>query len=524
MPEEQRPTGALPDPHDPRDIQLASLMPATVAIELPKKFSRRSEFWFKAFRQRFGSCVGCQQRYLTQFYRAKWNGEKKERSERFIYGRAKELDGRPDDEGTWPRISLMGAMGQGSPEQSRWPTKGGADHKEFIQSPPPDIREEAIQGTLPGGIASVRTYEELKRAIFTWGPVAVSLRVLNTYDQEPADGKLQPSDGNGYRGNHANIALGWDDEANGGRGAIELMNSWGESWADDGFGWLPMNYDPANNFPLSDMWAITDQIDPNLTSGAPVELGYPVQTPTPYITQAFGARPEYYAKYGMKGHNGLDFRTIDGNKKIIAAADGEIISMNDNDGGYGKAVRIAHPWGQSIYGHNSAFVGGPYAPDGTRRKVKRGEIIAIAGSTGDSSAEHCHFGIRINGVSNPGFYDWVDPTPYFTKGTTVTKKFRIKQGNDMGILLLEGFTGSGLFEDKWIDYQTLLKINGMDNNTPLIELPAGKFFRLQDGQKAGILVRDGFACSAIYENDFAEYQELLKIAGMSMANPLVQVP
>lgn len=525
--EELRPTGALKDPEDKRDILFRSIYPRTTAAlaELPANYSIRDELWFKVFRQKYGSCTAGPGRYHLQYFRHKWYGEKVLRSDRFIYGRNKEQDGIPNEEGSYPRINMMTIFGIGAPKLERWPQNDppSPTHAEFIKSPPQDIREEAIEGALTeAGCVRVLNAEELKRAIYTLGPVSVSIRVLGTYDNDPSDGMIKPSDGSGQRGSHANWAIGW--KTVNGMLYFEVANQWGENWADDGFAFIPLNYDPAMNMPLYDMWAVSRDVNASLTTGAPIELGYPVETPTPYVTQKFGARPEYYAQFGMKGHNGIDFRTYNiPGKYIIAADDGEVMAMNYNDGAYGRSIRLKHSWGMSIYAHNSQFLIEPFT-GGDPTKVRKGQRIAIAGATG-TDAEHCHFGIRINGVKNPGYYDWVDPAPYF-KETSMTKFFRVQQGGTLGILVVEGFGGSLIWEDLWTDYQKLLQISGMSNNSPLILLPTGHSkFRVQDGSKAGILMLAGAAGGPlIFENDWTEYQTLLAISGMSMANPLINLP
>lgn len=423
------PTGAHLSPEDKRDIKFASIHPIGVSGPLPRQFSLRP-FMSDIFLQKYGECVGGSARYTLEFYKRKdnINVPTPPLSDRFLYGRAKELDGMPNVEGTWPRIMLKVMFGLGAPLFDRWPHEPSPTHADFIAAPPLDVREEAVVNRLNGGFARVMNYAELKEAIFHYGPVMVTLNVYDTYDGVNSTGHIKPSSGAGFRGGHENIAIGWNDDTQ----EIELMNQWGTGWGDAGFAFMPRTYQPnTSDNPFTEMWVPMELINAATTAGAPI-LGYPVETNTPFITQRFGERPEYYAKYGMKGHNGIDFRTIDlVNHYIIAADDGKVV-LAANDGGYGLAIRIQHSWGMSIYGHNSKLLVSDTAPDGSATFVKKGQRIAIPGSTGDAQGEHCHFGIRINGVKNPGFFDWVDPMPYFGKDP-MTNAFFFRQGNTFGI-------------------------------------------------------------------------------------------
>lgn len=128
---------------------------------------------------------------------------------------------------------------------------------------------------------------------------------------------------------------------------------------------------------------------------------------TPILASNFGElRANHF-------HMGLDFKT---NGKIgynlYSVADGYVSRVKVSPFGYGKVVYVDHPNGvTSVYAHCSEFRG---AIDSlvrlTQRKeqnfeieiypakgeipVKRGEIIAISGNTGSSTAPHLHFELR----------------------------------------------------------------------------------------------------------------------------------
>jgi murein DD-endopeptidase MepM/ murein hydrolase activator NlpD len=137
-----------------------------------------------------------------------------------------------------------------------------------------------------------------------------------------------------------------------------------------------------------------------------------------YITQVFGVNERAYAKYGMKGHNGIDFRTrfIDsplGRRYVSAADDGIVEEARWDKTGYGTHLRIRHKdGGLMIYGHNTKL----YVAKG--QHVKAQQIIALSGSTGDSSGPHVHFEYRPSGWENNsknGFAGAIDPMPLFIK-------------------------------------------------------------------------------------------------------------
>lgn len=109
-------------------------------------------------------------------------------------------------------------------------------------------------------------------------------------------------------------------------------------------------------------------------------------------------------------------------------------------------------------------------------------------------------------------------------GVEMAKFFKVQQGNKSGIGVSEGFSATVLFEDKFAEYQELLKISNIPADAPVVQIPTGKFFKLQDGSKLGILVVEGFSGSGIYENDYVEYQTLLKITGVPNNAPTVQIP
>lgn len=144
-----------------------------------------------------------------------------------------------------------------------------------------------------------------------------------------------------------------------------------------------------------------------------MRLLYPIDKV--FITQKFGERPDVYKQFGLKGHNGIDFRTrfVDsplGRRYITAAADGIVEVTRADSGGYGTHVRIRHADGSmTIYGHfTKSYVS-------QKQLVKAGQRIGLSGNTGFSSAPHLHWEYRSAGWEKnkgDGYAGAVDPLPF----------------------------------------------------------------------------------------------------------------
>lgn len=126
---------------------------------------------------------------------------------------------------------------------------------------------------------------------------------------------------------------------------------------------------------------------------------YPVPT-NKTISSPYGVRIDPITGQPGEFHKGIDFPAPYGTD-VVAAADGIVEYAQYNDGGYGYLVKIKHPADNTVtyYAHNSSLkvtVG---------MEVKKGQKIAEIGSTGNSTGNHCHFEVKLNGQN-------VDPMPY----------------------------------------------------------------------------------------------------------------
>ena len=115
------------------------------------------------------------------------------------------------------------------------------------------------------------------------------------------------------------------------------------------------------------------------------------------ITSPFGYRE--HPIFGRQIlHSGIDIGVDYGTP--VHAADGGVVVEAGWISGYGYAVVIDHGNGTStLYGHNESLA------VSSGQSVSQGQVIAYAGSTGNSTGPHVHFEVRVGGEP-------VDPNSY----------------------------------------------------------------------------------------------------------------
>ena len=147
-------------------------------------------------------------------------------------------------------------------------------------------------------------------------------------------------------------------------------------------------YIPQSESQQEDLLLRTDK---NLNILRHTPLGRPVSGP---ITSQFGGRED--PVNGKEAfHSGVDMRAKRG-EKVLATADGKVVQANNN-GYYGRFVEISHGNGFTThFAHLQEYK----VKKGD--KVKRGQVIGLAGSSGRSTGVHLHYELCLNGkLINP---------------------------------------------------------------------------------------------------------------------------
>lgn len=143
---------------------------------------------------------------------------------------------------------------------------------------------------------------------------------------------------------------------------------------------------------LFNSWKRTDDVGQGVIA---IPSARPVQNFS--FTSGFGVRSDPF-RHSAAMHAGIDLAGPVGTP-VYATADG-IVSYAGWMHGYGNLVEIEH--GKAIetrYGHLSKLLVKP------NTRVKRGQLIALMGSTGRSTGSHLHYEVRLDGRA-------VNPVPY----------------------------------------------------------------------------------------------------------------
>ncbi len=141
------------------------------------------------------------------------------------------------------------------------------------------------------------------------------------------------------------------------------------------------------------------QVPPAITTGI-----FQMPVPGAKLTSLYGYRMHpLYGAYAF--HGGVDLAIAQGTP-IRAAMDGEVMMAEFNNGGYGNMVVIDHGNALgTLYAHASVLMVAP------GQQVRRGDVIALVGSTGYSTGPHLHFEAYVSGTR-------VDPLPMIGFGAS----------------------------------------------------------------------------------------------------------
>lgn len=138
-------------------------------------------------------------------------------------------------------------------------------------------------------------------------------------------------------------------------------------------------------------------------------------TISPLVTQPFGVNPHVYRRFGLPGHNGVDFFSPLGAPYFWPFQEsGRVVWVSNRKhngllSSYGWHIKIETDSHLVVFAHAQ-----PVPPVAVGDIVKLGQTVGFSGNTGFSTGPHLHFEMRrLDGRGLDG-WPWgiVDPTPH----------------------------------------------------------------------------------------------------------------
>ena len=211
--------------------------------------------------QQLGSCTANATVGVVEYFERRAFGKHLDGSRLFVYKTTRNLIGVTGDTGAWLRNAMGAIVACGVPHEQYWPYTD--DLAKFDLEPPQFVYAVAdnFEATKyfahdplsknvpkPDVLASVKKYlaAGIPSMFGFWGYPSFEATEVPGHIPLPSNAEIggEPSWG------HAIVAVGYDDDLQitntmsnvTTKGAFLIRNSWGISWGQSGYGWIPYDY------------------------------------------------------------------------------------------------------------------------------------------------------------------------------------------------------------------------------------------------------------------------------------------
>lgn len=241
--------GYIPDIRDFRDHVYAAL-PEHLAA-LPSMVDLRSQCPPIEDQGQLGSCTSFAVGAAIRFSREKEGLPDFVTSHLFLYYNSRAMEGTvSSDAGAAIRDVVKSAAKQGDCPESEWPY----NISKFAVKPPAQCYTDALKDRALSYQRVQQSLSQMKACLASGYVFVAGISVYESFesDEVAKTGMVpMPEPGEQLLGGHACVICGYDAT----KGVFNFRNSWGDSWGDKGYGYMPFEY-MLNKGLSSDFWVI----------------------------------------------------------------------------------------------------------------------------------------------------------------------------------------------------------------------------------------------------------------------------
>lgn len=206
--------------------------------------------------ENLGSCTANAAAGVVEYFENRAFGRYLDASRLFIYKATRTLGHWIGDSGAELRTTMGALVLFGAPPEEYWPyTDADPDFDteptSFCYSFAENYKAIKYFRHDPANTSKDDILTSVKKNLAAGIPAMFGFTVFDSIVQANESGKIPfPCETEGVLGGHAIVAVGYDDGmvienttcAEQTEGALLIRNSWGETWGDKGYGWLPYKY------------------------------------------------------------------------------------------------------------------------------------------------------------------------------------------------------------------------------------------------------------------------------------------
>lgn len=201
-----------------------------------------------------GSCTANAAVGVFEYFQRRAFGQHMEGSRLFLYKATRNLMGLTGDTGAYLRSSMGAMVLFGIPDEKYWPyieNDYDIEPPAFCYGFAENFKATKYYRLDQQGISKQGLLNRIKLFLAAGLPSMFGFTVFGSISQASQSGEIPfPSQKENYLGGHAVTTAGYDDskkiknqiDGKETTGAFLIRNSWGTSWGDNGYGWLPYEY------------------------------------------------------------------------------------------------------------------------------------------------------------------------------------------------------------------------------------------------------------------------------------------